>query len=76
MVLSIRTSVAIIQELFIGHHEICYSRFHFYWPPGERKEIQVMMAVKKDLEGKIMVDNRTDLIYYLYLMLLKIHELD
>ena len=35
-----------------------------------------MMAVRKDLRDKIMVDHRTNLIHHPYFMLLEICELD
>ncbi len=74
--LSVEAGIVLVQEPFIGNREICHSGFNFYWPPGERKEIRVMTAVRKDLGDKIMVDHRTDLIHHPYFMLLEIRELD
>lgn len=74
--ISVEAGIVIVQEPFIGSQEICHNGFNFYWPPGKRKEIRVMTAVRKDLGDKIMTDHRTDLIYHPYFMLLEIRELD
>ncbi len=74
--LSVKNSIVMVQEPFIGIREICHSAFNFYWPEREKKEIRVMIAVRKDLGDKIMIDHGTDLIHYLYFMLLEIRELD
>ena len=68
--------IVMIQAPFIGNREISHSGFNFYWPQGERKEIRVMIAIKKDLVDKIVVDHRTDLISHPCFMLLEIRELD
>ncbi len=60
--LTVEAGIVMIQEPFIGNREISHSGFNFYWPQGERKNIRVMTAVKKDLAGKIVLDHRTDLI--------------
>ena len=74
--LTVEAGIFMIQEPFISNREISHSGFNFYWPQGERKNIRVMIAVKKDLAGKIVVDHRTDLIDHPYFMLLEIQELD
>ena len=74
--LSIGAGIVMVQEPFIGSREICHNGFNFYWPQGERKEIRVMTAVRKDFVDKIVVDHRTDLLNHPYFMLLEIRELD
>ena len=74
--LSVGAGIVMIQEPFIGSRELCHSGFNFYWPQGERKEIRVMTAIKKDLGDKISVDHRTDLIHHRYFMLLQICKID
>lgn len=74
--IGVRARIAMVQKPFIGSQEICHSRFNFHWLPGKKKELEVMTAVEKDLGDKIMVDHKTDLIYHLYFLLLKIRELD
>ena len=74
--LSVEAGIIIIQEPFIGNQEISHSGFNFYWPQGERKNMRVMTAVRKNLADKIVVDHRTDLINHPYFMLIKIQELD
>ena len=45
-------------------------------PSREKKKIQVMIAIRKDLRDKIMVDHRTNFSHYIYFMLLKIQKLN
>ena len=70
--LSVEVSIVIIQELFIGNKEISHSKFNFFWPQGERKNIRVMTVVRKNLADKIIVDHRTDIINHLYFLLIEI----
>ncbi len=64
--LSLGASIVMVQELFISCREICHSGFNFYWPQRERKEITVMIAVKKDLRNTIMVNHRAHPIHHPY----------
>lgn len=70
--LSVETVIFIIQELFIGNHEISHNEFNFYWPQSERKNIRIMTVVRKNLADKMMVNHRIDLINHIYFILLKI----
>lgn len=72
----VEAGIVMIQESFVGNREISHSGFSFYWPQGRRKKIRVMIAIKKDLVDKIVVDHRTDLINHPYFILLEIRELD
>lgn len=74
--LSVEAGIIMVQEPFIGHREISHSGFNFYWPQGEKKNIRVMTAVRKDLVYKIVIDHRTDLVNHPYFMLLEIRELN
>ncbi len=74
--LSLKAGIVMIQEPFIGSREIYHSGFNLYWPKGERKNIRVMTAVKKDLVDKVVVDHKTDLIDHPYFMLLEVREID
>lgn len=74
--LSVRAGIVVVQELFIGSWEISHSGFNFYWSKGGKKEIRVMRAVRKDLEDKIIVDQRANLIHQPHFMLFEIHKLD
>lgn len=75
-VLSIGANIVIVQKQFNDNREICHSRLNFYWPLRERKKIQVMTVVRNNFGNRIIIDHRTNLIYYLYFMLLKIYKLD
>ncbi len=70
--LSVKAGIVMVQEPFIGNREIFHGEFNFYCPQGERKNIRVMTAVRKNL----VVDHRTDLVNHLYFMLLKLQKLD
>lgn len=72
MALSVETSIVIIQKLFIGNQEISHSKFNFFWPQSERKNIRVMMAVRKNVADKIIVDHRTNIINHPYFLLIEI----
>ena len=74
--LSIRAGIIMVQEPFIGNREIAHSGFNFYWLQGEKKNIRVMTAMRKELVDKIIIDHRTDLFNHPYFMLLEIQELD
>ena len=74
--LGIGAGMIMLQEPFIGNRELCQSAFNLYWPQGERSEIRVMTAIRKDLTNKIMVEHRTDLVSHPYFVLLEIRELD
>ena len=53
-------------------------RFNLYWPFGttNRKDIQVLIVVKKDILSRIVVENRRDLVSYPYCVVLNIRKLD
>lgn len=59
--ITVEAGIIIIQEPYIGNREILHSAFNFYWSQSERKNIRVMIAVKRNLVDKIMVDHKTDL---------------
>lgn len=60
---------------FIGNWEICYSGFNFYLLQKEIKKIRIIIAIKKNLVNKIIIDHKIDLVNYLYFILLEIWEL-
>ena len=74
--LNIRAGIIMVYELFIGNQEISQSKFNFYWPKEKKKNIRVMMAIRKELVDKIIVDYWINLVNHSYFMLLEIWELD
>ena len=74
--LNIGAGLVCLQELFLGNKDIAHSAFNFYWPEGVRADVRVPTAVKKKLENKIIVENRTDLVGHLYLVGLDIRDID
>ncbi len=74
--LTIKAGMVMLQELFIGNRELSHSAFNFYWPQGERSEIRMVTAIRKDLTDKLVVENRTDLVNHPNFILLEIWELD
>ena len=74
----ILASVVCIQELFLGNRNLAHAGFNLYWPSGtdNRKDMRVLMAARKDILSRVVVENRTDLISHPYCMVLDIRELD
>lgn len=61
-----------IQELFLGNQNIAYAGFNLYWLSGidDQKDIRVLIAVKKDILNKLIIENRTGLVRHLYCIIL------
>ena len=66
-----------IQEPFLGNRSIAHSGFNLYWPFGtdNRKDMRVLMVVRKDILSKVVVENRTDLVSHPYCMIFDVKEL-
>ena len=75
--LGLNASVICIQEPFLGNRSIAHSGFNLYWPSGtnNRKDMRVLIAVRKDILSKVVIENRTDLVSHPYCMVLDIREL-
>ena len=75
--LSLNAAVVCIQEPFLGNRSISHSGFNFYWPSGtsSRKDMRVLVAVRKDILNKVIIENRTDLVSHPYCIVLDIKEL-
>ena len=75
--LGLNAAVVCIQEPFLGNRSISHSGFNLYWPSGtdNRKDMQVLTAVRKDILHRVIIDNRTDLISHPYCSVLDIKEL-
>lgn len=74
--LNIGAGVVMLQEPFIGNQELFHSAFNFYWPQRDRTATRTMIAVRKDLLDKIVVEHRTDLVNHPYFILLEIRDLN
>lgn len=57
--LGLNASIVCIQKPFVGNRSISHSGFNIYWPSGfqDRKDIQVLTAIRKDLASKIIFEN-------------------
>ncbi len=66
-----------IQEPFLGNRDISHSGFNLYWPAGtdNLKDMRVLVAVKKDILSKVIIENQTDLVSHPYCMVFDIREL-
>ena len=75
--LGLGARIVCIQEPFLGNRDISHSGFNLYWPAGtdNRKNMRVLMAVKKDILNRVIVENRTDLVSHPYCIVLDIREL-
>ena len=74
--LSIGAGIVCLQKPFIGRKSFAHSTFNFHWPGRLKTEARVLIAVKKELMGKIIVENRTDLIDHPYFLALDIRDMD
>ena len=63
---------------FLGNQSLAHTGFNLYWPSGtdNRKDMRVLIAVRKDILNRVVIENRTDLISHLYCICLDIKELD
>ncbi len=75
--LGLETSVICIQEPFLGNRSLAHTGFNLYWPSetDNRKDIRVLIAVRKDILNKVIVENCTDLVSHPYCIALDIREL-
>lgn len=74
--LGLNASVVYIQKSFMENRNISHAEFNLYWPFGteNRKDIRVLMAVKKDILSKIVIKNRTNLVDHPYCIVLDVRE--
>ena len=74
--LGLKAGIVCIQEPFLGKKNLAHTGFNLYWPVGAHdcKDNRVLIAVRKDLLNKIIVENRTDLLSHSYGMVLDITE--
>ena len=72
--LGLNAGVVCIQEPFLGKKNLAYAGFNLYWPvkAHDREDNQVLIAVKKDILNKTIVQNQTDLVSHLYYIVLDI----
>ena len=61
----------------MGNRDISHSGFNLYWPSGtdNQKDMRVLMAIRKDILNKVLIENRTDLVSHPYCSVLDIKEL-
>lgn len=74
--MSTEVGIVYLQEPFIGNRSITHSALNFYWPGGQRAEVRVLTAVKKELVKKVIVENRTDMGDHPYFLTLNIRDMD
>ena len=75
--LSLGALMVCIQEPFIGNRTISHSGFNLYWPAdgGNRKDIRVLTAVRKDIANDVILENRSDLANHPYCLIVDVKEL-
>lgn len=68
--------IVFIQELFLGEKTLAHARVNLYWLAGayDHKENLALIAVRKDLLNKTIMENRMNLVSYCYCMVLNITE--
>ena len=64
-------------RIFLGNRSIAHLGFNLSWPSGinNRKDMRVLIAVRKDILSKVVIENRTDLVNHPYYIVLNIREL-
>ena len=50
--------------------------FNLYWLGGERKDARVLIVIRKDFVNRVVIEKRSDLIDYLYVIILDIRDFD
>ena len=70
--------IVYIQKPFLGNHSFVYIKFYLYWLSGtdKRKNVQVLVAIRKDIFNKVIIKNYIDLVRHLYYIILDIKELN
>ncbi len=76
--LGLEASVVCIQEPFLGNRSLAHAGFSLYWLSGtdNRKDMRVLIAVRKDILNKVIIENRTDLASHPYCIVLDIKKLN
>ena len=76
--LGLEASVVCIQEPFLGNRSLAHAGFNIYWPSGteNRRDMRVLIAVRKDILNKVIIENRTDLVSHPYCIVMDIRELN
>lgn len=74
--LSLGASMVCIQEPFIRNQVLSHSGFNLYWPAdqGNRRDVRVLTAIRKDTASNIIFDNRSDLTSHPYCIILDVNE--
>ena len=76
--LGLNASVVCIQKPFMRNRSLAHSGFNLYWPSGtdNRKDMRVLIVVRKDILSRVVIENRKDLVSHPYCVVLDIRELD
>jgi hypothetical protein len=62
-----------LQEPYIGVYSFSHPGYEIKWPKkGENKEKRVLIAIKKDLLTKVIMEVRLDLVNHSYVLALDI----
>ena len=71
-------SVVCIQEPFLGNRSLAPAGFNLYWPSGtnNRRDMRVLIAVRKDILNRVAIEKQTDLISHPYCLCLDIIKFD
>lgn len=70
-------AVICIEKLFLKNRNILHSGFNLYLPfwIDNRKDMQVLMAVEKNILNRVIIDNKTNLVGHPYCFVLDIKKL-
>lgn len=74
--LQLETDIVCLQEPYIST-EFRHGSYLLYWPErGDRKSARVVIAVRRELLNKKVIDARIDLLNHPYLMIVDVWDLD
>ena len=74
--ISVGADIICFQELFLGNKNITHSTFNFYYLERSKTDARILMALKKELVNKIIIENWTDLLNYPYFLALDILDVE
>lgn len=68
--------VVCIQESFLRNYSLAYAGLNLYWPSemDNRKNIQVVIAIRKYILNKVIIENWTNLVSHPYYIVLDIKK--
>ena len=74
--LQLKTDIVCLQEFFIERRNLIHAIFSQYWSEDSRIEARVMIAIRKNILNRMMMNNRTDLIAHSYFLTINVRKIN